>query len=113
MKRLIVTDELLTGEITSRKAKRVLFPLCLILFVNFVAFAIHYWSLGASAFPGGRIESGHYYVIEHGHRVDFTPAQYWLSYIHGVSVVVGILAWFAIRTYFRHTGDLKREKPQT
>ena len=44
---------------------------------------------GGSA-AGARIRDGHYYFVQHGHYTQVSPRAYWLSRIHGRSLVVTI-----------------------
>ena|ERR1043166_605001 len=91
------------------KAKRVLYPLLIIDIIDFAGYWFHSGMLPASAFPfGGSARDGRYIVRDHGRDHALTPAQFWLSYVHGASVALIIIGYLGAFLHFRRTGDLKR-----
>jgi hypothetical protein len=107
---LMISTEILSGEVTSRKAKLVLYPLLLIYLFDFVAMVVRLEMTGYSGFRYGTPDGAGYSVVEHGHTIHLTAGQYWLGRIHLLSLFLGLLAWFIARAYLFRTGDLRREK---
>jgi hypothetical protein len=108
---MIKFNELKSGEVTTRRAKLVLFPLIIIYVVDFFSSIVRWQLTGYSGFTSGSHEATGYLVVEHGHTIHVTAGEYWLGHIQIIILVVGLVAWFAARAYFFHTGDLRREKP--
>jgi hypothetical protein len=106
----MVSKEILSGEVTSRRAKRVLYPLLVVYLFNFVSSAIRWQVTGYSGFTTGAPDASGYSVVEHGHTMHVTACQYWLGHIQILILVVGVGAWFVARAYFFRSGDLRREK---
>ncbi len=106
----MITTEIMSGETTSRRAKRVLYPLLLIYFFNFVSSVVRWRITGYSGFTTGVPEGEGYSVIEHGHTIHVTAGQYWLGHAQLLVLIIGLVAWFVARAYFFRTGDLKRDK---
>jgi len=100
---------MLSGEIMTKRAKRVLYPLFWITLLNFVLFCIRWQFTGASG-QAGEVDGNGYTVVEHGHTLHLTANTYWLARIHVVSVVVCIVAGVIARAYFFAQGDLKKLK---
>jgi hypothetical protein len=94
---------------TSPRARRILFPVLALLIILFLSFIIHTVILGTSAFPGGKIVDGRYYVEEHGGTIELTHRQYWVSYIHGVVTVSIFGVFFGTVAVLYATGDLKSD----
>jgi hypothetical protein len=109
-KRLIIADELISSETTSRRAKRVMFPLFLIYFLDFIAFMIRCGLTRFAGFESVMPEVGGYSFVEHGHTYHITPGEFWLGRIQAVVLIFSFVALFIARTYFLHSGDLKRNK---
>ena len=105
------SKEILSGEVTSRRAKRVLYPLLIVYLLNFVSSAVRWQMAGYSGFTTGTPEGAGYSVIEHGHTIHVTTGQYWVGRVQMVILFVGVIAWFVTRAYLFRTGDLRREKP--
>lgn len=110
-KRLVVVNELLSGETTSRKAKYVMFPLLLIGLLDFVLSTVRWQLTGFSGFTVGTAERTGYSVVEHGRTFHLTVPEFWLGRLQAVVFIVSFAAWFAARVYFLHSGDIKRNKP--
>ena len=106
----MISKEIQSGEVTSRRAKLVLYPLLVVYLLNFVSSAIRWQMTGYSGFTTGTPEGPGYSVVEHGHTIHVTASQYWLGRIQIVILIVGVVAWFIARAYFIRTGDLRREK---
>jgi len=106
----MVDREILSGEVTSQKARRVLYPLLIVYLLNFVSSAIRWQITGYSGFTSGTPDRAGYSVIEHGHTIHVAAGQYWCGRMQIVILVVGATAWFIARAYFFRTGDLRREK---
>lgn len=98
---------MLSGEITSQKAKRVLYPLFWITLLNFVLFCVR-WQITKASGQAGMVDESGYTVVEHGQSFHLTTTVYWLGRIHLLSVLVSILTVVVVRAYFFHTGDLKK-----
>ena len=61
--------------------------------VNFLAFLLHGFLVGAMVFPGrGTFERGVYVVVEHGRRVQLSPMAFFLSYAHDIAFVAILIA---------------------
>lgn len=58
---------------------------------NFVAFALVGYALGGDAFQG-RVDSGVFYLGNHGEYTQVSELTYRLSRLHGLSAIVGLLA---------------------
>jgi hypothetical protein len=110
-KRLVVANELMSGETTSRKAKLVMFPLLLIFLLNFILSIVRWQHTGFSGFTSGTPEPTGYSVVEHGRTFHLTPGEFWLGRIQAIIFVISFVAWFVARIYFLHSGDIKRNKP--
>jgi hypothetical protein len=106
----MITTEILSGEITSRRAKRVLYPLLVIYLFNFISLVVRWQITGYSGFTSGTPEGAGYSVIEHGRTIHVTAVQYWLGHTQLLILIVGLVAWFVARAYFFRTGDLRRDK---
>ncbi len=106
----MISKEILSGEVTSRRAKRVLYPILLIYLLNFVSSAIHLQLTGYSGFTTGTPDEVGYSVVEHGRTIHVTSGQYWLGRVQLLILVVGLVTWFVARAHFFRTGDLRREK---
>jgi hypothetical protein len=106
----MVSKEILSGEVTSRRAKLVLYPILVIYLLNFVSSAVRWQITGYSGFTTGTLDGSGYSVVEHGHTIHVTPGQYHFGRIQMVILFVGVAAWFIARAYFFRTGDLRREK---
>ena len=102
------TTEILSGETTSRRAKRLLYPMLLIYLVNFISSIVRWQITGYSGFTSGTAEGSGYSVIEHGRTIHVTAAQYWIGHTQGLILIVGLVAWFVARAYFFRTGDLRK-----
>jgi hypothetical protein len=96
----MVTTEILSGETTSRRAKRVLYPLLLIYTFNFFSSVVRWQISGYSGFTTGTPERAGYSVIEHGRTIHVTAWQYWLGHFQLLILIVGLVAWFVARAYF-------------
>jgi|HubBroStandDraft_1064217.scaffolds.fasta_scaffold387055_2 hypothetical protein len=103
--------EIRNGEVTSRRAKLVLYPIILLYVADFISMFFHMGATGYSGITSGTLEPGGYSVVEHGHAIHVTVTQYWLGRAQMIILVVGLATWFIARAYFFHTGDLRREKP--
>src|SRR5437867_9534063 len=106
----MITTEILSGEITSRRAKRVLYPILLIYTFNLFSSIVRWQITGYSGFTSGVPEREGYSVIEHGRTINVTAAQYWLGHFQFLILIVGLVAWFVARAYFFRTGDLRRHQ---
>ncbi len=106
----MISTEILSGETTSRRAKRVLYPLLLIYTVNFFSSVVRWQISGYSGFTSGVPEREGYSVIEHGRTIHVTAAQYWLGRFQLLILIVGLVVWFVARAYFFRTGDLRRDR---
>ncbi len=94
----------------SERAKRVMYPALVVVFVTFFSFLVHMLILGTSAFPGGgKLVEGRYLVKDHGKTFEMTCAQYWFSYIHGVVLVAVFVLTALLVVRFYYTGDLRDE----
>jgi len=100
--------EILTGEITSPRAKRVLYPMLAAYLINFILAAFRWQMTGYSGLTSGTPEQPGYSVVEHGRSFHVSTSQYWLGRLQIVLVIFGVLAWFIVRAYFFRTGDLRR-----
>src|SRR2546422_6940366 len=109
----MISKEILSGEVTSPRAKRVLYPILLIGLLNFVSSAIRWQLTGYSGFTTGTPDGAGYSVVEHGHTIHLTAGQYGLGRIQIVILFLGGVLWFIARAYFFRTGDLKREEKVT
>ena len=107
----MISKEILSGEITSRRARRVLYPILVIYALNFFSLMVRWQMTGYSGLSGGTSDAAGYSVVEHGHTFHVTAGQYWLGKVQFLILVAGIVAWFVARAYFFRTGDLRREKP--
>jgi hypothetical protein len=58
-----------------------------------IAFLIAEMILGPSAFAGGHVKDGRYFVVDHNITFDMTPGHYWLSYWIGLFTLISGLAW--------------------
>ena len=103
-----MSKEVATGEITSAKARWILYPIIAVYLINFVSATIRWQLTGYSGFTTGTPQPGGYSVIEHGHPIFVTVGQYWLSRFQIGLLIVGVAAWFAARAYLFRTGDLRR-----
>jgi hypothetical protein len=103
----MITNEILTGEITSPRAKRVLYPLAAVYLINFVLIAIRWQLTSYSGFAVGTPQDGGYSVIEHGQSIHLTTSQYWLGRLQILFLILGMLTWFITRAHFFRTGDLR------
>lgn len=108
-----IANEIISGETTSRRAKRVLFPLFLIYFLDFISSTIRCGLTGFVGFESVTPEKAGYSVVNHGHTFYLTPGELLLGRIQALVFIVCFVAWFLARAYFLHTGDLKRDKPAT
>jgi len=99
---------MLSGEIISVRAKKVLYPIFFIALLNFVLFAVRWQMTNDSGMTIGKAESGGYRLVEHGRVVYVSGQEYLLARIQGVSLVACFAALFIARAYFSHTGDLKK-----
>jgi len=106
----MTSNEILSREVTSRRAKRVLYPLLTVSFLNFVSFVVRSQLTGYSGITTGTPDGAGYSVVEHGHTIHVTAGQYWFARIQIVILLVGVVVWFITRAYFFRTGDLRREK---
>ena len=104
----MISKEIITGEITSRRAKRVLYPIIAVYLINFVVIVIRLQITGYSGITVGTPQPGGYSVVEHGHAIYVTTGQYWLGRIQMLILIVGMLAWFVARAHLFRTGDLRR-----
>ena len=92
----------------SARAKRVVLPVLITAVLAFLSFVGHACLRGTSAFPGGgRLVDGRYLVEDHGHVYEFTPVQFWSSYIHGIVMIVTMLLYFGVVIRFHRTGDIR------
>ena len=107
----MISREILSGEISSRRAKRVLYPILIIYLLNFISTAVRWQLTGYSGFTSGTPDGAGYSVVEHGRTIHVTTGQYDLGRIQMVVLFVGVAAWFIARAYFFRTGDFRREKP--
>jgi hypothetical protein len=110
-KRFIIVDELISGETTSRRAKRVMFPLFLIYFFDFISSTIRWGLTGFSGFTTVTPDGSGYVVVEHGHTFHISSGEFLLGRIQALIFIVCFAAWFIARFYFLNTGDIKRDKP--
>jgi len=108
---MINFSELRSGEVTTRRAKLILFPILLVYLTDFVAMIVQWWLTGYSGITSGTRDSTGFVVIEHGHTVHVTKGQYWFGHLLIAILLVGLVAWFTARAHLFHTGDLKREPP--
>ena len=99
---------MLSGEIISKKAKRVLYPVFFIFLFNFILFLIRWQVTKDSGATVGVVEGDGYRIVEHGHTLYVTSAEYWLSRMQLVSLAVCFMAVLATRIHFYRTGDLKK-----
>src|SRR5580765_5141100 len=65
-KSFVIVNELISGETTSRKAKRVIFPLFLVYFFDFISSIVRWQLTGFSGFTAAAPEGAGYSVVEHG-----------------------------------------------
>ena len=110
-KRLLIVDEIRSGETTSRRAKRILFPLFLIYILDLISSGVRCGLTGFFGFESVTTEKAGYSVVNHSHTYYLTPGEFWLGRIQAFILIVSFVAWFLTRAYFSHTGDLKRDKP--
>jgi hypothetical protein len=110
-KRFIIVSELISGETTSPRAKRVLFPLFLISFFDFISATVRWGLTGFSGLTTVTPDGAGYVAVEHGHTFHITSGEFWLGRIQALIFIVCFVVWFLARAYFFHTGDLKRDKP--
>ena len=76
--------------------------------IMFISFIVHMCYRGASAFPaGGELVDGTFLVEDHGKTYEFTPMQYWLSYVHGWAMLGSLLLYFLVVIFFSLKGDLR------
>ena len=99
--------EIMTGEIASRKAKRVLYPIIGIYLANFVLMAVRWQMIGYSGVTAGRREDGGYAVVEHGQAVFVSAGEYWFSRIQVFILIAGLFVWFIARARLLRSGDLR------
>jgi hypothetical protein len=102
-------QKILSGEIASTRAKRVLYPLLIVYLLNFVSSVVRSQITGYSGFTGGTPDPAGYSVVEHGHTIHVSAGQYWFGHAQVIVLVIGAAAWFIARAYFFRTGDLRRE----
>ena len=112
-KRALIIDEIRSGETTSRRAKRILFPLFLIYIFDLISSVIRCGLTGFFGFESATTEKAGYSVVNHSHTYHLTPGEFWLGRIQTFIFIVSFVAWFLVRAYFSQTGDLKRDKPAT
>ena len=106
----MISKEIRSGEVTTRRAKRVLYPLLIVYLLNFVSAVILWQLTGYSGLTTGAPDAFGYSVVEHGRVIHVTAGQYWLGRIQCLILIVGVVAWFIARAYLFRTGDLRREK---
>ena len=106
----MISGEILSGEVTSRSAKRVLYPIIIISILNFVSSVVRWQVTGYSGFTRGTPDGAGYSVVEHGRRIYLSAGQYRLGRLQIAILFVGVVVWFMARVYFSRTGDLRREK---
>ena len=82
------SKEILSGEVTSRRAKRVLYPLLIVYLLNFVSSAVRWQMAGYSEFATSTPKGADYSVIEHGHTIHVAAGQYWLGRIQILVLIV-------------------------
>ena len=87
-KGFVIANELLSGETTPRRAKRVMFPLFLFSFLDFVSYIIRWQLSGFSGFTAATPEGAGYSVVEHRRTFHLTPGQLWLGRIQAVIFIV-------------------------
>ena len=109
-KRFVIANELLSGETTSRRAKRGMFPLFLLYFFDFISSTVRCGLTGFLGFESVTPEKIGYSVVNHGRTFHLTPGQLWLGRIQAVVFIICFVAWFVARIHFLHTGDIKRDK---
>jgi hypothetical protein len=102
-------QKILSGEVASKRAKRVLYPLLIVYLLNFVSSVVRSQITGYSGFTSGTPDPAGYSVVEHGHTIHVSAGQYWFGHAQIIVLVIGAAAWFIARGYFFRTGDLKRE----
>ena len=57
---------MITGEITSARAKRILYPFLFTFLLYFIVLVVRWQMTGASGFTTGSPEGSGYSVVEHG-----------------------------------------------
>jgi|ERR1039457_686820 hypothetical protein len=109
----MVSKEILSGEVTTPRAKRVLYTILVLTVLNLVLSGVRVYMTGYSGFTTGTPDATGYSVVEHGRRIHVTAGQYDLGRIQVILLVLGVVVWFIARAYLSRTGDLKREKKAT
>ncbi len=105
-----MTEGAYSASPSARKVVTIFLGLPLI---TFISFGFHLVSLDVSAFPGGYMKDGHYFVGNHGKVIELTRSEFILSYVHGCLMVGTILLYFGVVAYFHWKGDLKRQPLRT
>lgn len=106
MKRKIARDK-------RQKIKR-LHQVCKIVFygtlINFIVFAIIALILGGTA-SNSKIESGHYYLGDHGKFQEVPYVIFLYSQLHGLSLLISFpLSFVAFIVYWITGGEITRHK---
>jgi hypothetical protein len=70
-------QKILSGEVASKKARSVLYPLLIVLLLNFISSVVRSQITGYSGFTSGTLDRTGYSVVEHGHTIHVSVAQYW------------------------------------
>ncbi len=97
----------------SRRAKRVMYPMLGLAVVLFLASAFMLFQLGVSAFPGGAIVDGRYWVSNHGKVIELTSTEYWTSYIVTASTAATVVLYLILAFCFYASGDIVNEESPT
>ena len=96
----------------SSHRKQILKITVFIFFGVLASFLVESLVLGASAFPiGGKEVGGHFLVEGKGEEVLLTRNQYWISYIHGWTMVVSGAVYFMMLLYCSLAGKINARRP--
>ena len=106
----MLITEIVSGDVTTPRAKRILVPMMIAYTIVFALTVAHSIFAGYSGLARGTAEGTGYSVVEHGIRTHVTWGHYWLAKLLITLVVVNTAIWFIVRAHLSSTGDLRRGK---
>jgi hypothetical protein len=85
-----------------------MYPIVVLALVNFAVFFVVAVMLDGDAI-NGHVQSGHYYLMSHGHYTEVSAAVWHYSYWHTISVFVThglvFVTWIVLSITKQVTGD--------
>jgi len=91
----------------SKRASQVTYSLLAVFLLCFGSFLIHAFCTGTSAFPSGYEAAGRFLVEDHGKTYELTKAQFYTSYILGISMVTAVVLNIAALMYFYAKNEIR------